>query len=647
MGRAKGATASDGTVAVAGETADHPAVADPLAPFSPITRAWFERTFDAPTPAQTLGWAAIARGEHTLVLAPTGSGKTLAAFLWALDQMHVTQRRAATKGVRVLYISPLKALIYDVERNLRTPLIGIAREAMRQGVDVPEVTVATRTGDTTAQERTRIVKHPPDVLVTTPESLYLLLTSQARSILSGVEAVVIDEIHALAGTKRGAHMALSLERLEALIAKAGNDAPQRIGLSATQRPLTEVARFLGGQSFDDAAAQFVPRAVNIVDTGVRKKLDLQIIVPVEDMAELGKPLLGADGEPVMNGAAAGNPEERKSIWPSIYPRLLELIRTHRSTLVFVNSRRLAERLAAKLNELAGEDLVRAHHGSIAREQRLEIEESLKAGRLPALVATSSLELGIDMGAIDLVVQVEAPSSVASGLQRVGRAGHQVGEPSKGRMFPKFRGDLVSAAVVANRMFEGLVEETKVPRNPIDVLCQQIVAMAASSEGTGEVLTVDAITRVAKGAYPFSEISDEILTGVLDLLAGRYPSDEFAELRPRINWDRLNQTITPRPGARMLSVTSGGTIPDRGLYAVVTPQGTKVGELDEEMVFESRVGETFLLGASTWRIEDITPDKVVVTPAPGVPGKMPFWHGDKLGRPFELGQMQCPSETVPV
>jgi ATP-dependent helicase Lhr and Lhr-like helicase len=611
---------------------------DPLEPFSPITRAWFTRTFEAPTPAQVQGWSAIARGEHTLVLAPTGSGKTLAAFLWALDRLHVTPRRAVKKGVRVLYVSPLKALIYDVERNLRAPLIGIAREAVRQGVDVPDVSVATRTGDTSTAERAAIVKHPPDVLVTTPESLYLLLTSQARSILSGVEAVIVDEIHALAGTKRGAHMALSMERLEGLVAKAGNDSPQRIGLSATQRPLTEVARFLGGQhTRPDDPLKFVPRPVTIVDTGIRKTLDLQIIVPVEDMAELGKPVIGADGEPVMNGAAAGDPEERKSIWPSIYPQLLELIRAHRSTLVFVNSRRLAERLAAKLNELAGEDLVRAHHGSIAREQRLEIEESLKAGRLPALVATSSLELGIDMGAIDLVVQVEAPSSVASGLQRIGRAGHQVGEPSKGRMFPKFRGDLVSAAVVANRMFGGLVEETRVPRNPIDVLCQQIVAMAASAESTGEVLTVDAVNAMARGAYPFVDVSDDVINSVLDLLAGRYPSDEFAELRPRINWNRLDQTITARPGARLLSVTSGGTIPDRGLYTVVTPEGTKVGELDEEMVFESRVGETFLLGASTWRIEDITPDKVVVTPAPGVPGKMPFWHGDKLGRPFELGK----------
>ena len=460
---------------------------DPLGQFSSITKAWFERTFDAPTPAQKLGWAAIASGRHTLVLAPTGSGKTLAAFLWALDRLHANPTKKA--GVRVLYVSPLKALIYDVERNLRAPLVGIAREAGRQGLPVPDVRVASRTGDTPAAERRQLAKNPPDILVTTPESLYLLLTSQARSILANVEAIIIDEIHALAPTKRGAHLALSLERLEAVVAAGGNPSPQRIGLSATQRPLDEVARYLGGREVDATTGQWRARPVAVVDTGVRKTLDIQIIVPVDDMAELGKPVLDAEGEPVMLGAAAGSPEQRTSIWPAIYPRLLELIRAHTSTLIFVNSRRLSERLAAQLNELAGEELVRSHHGSIAREQRLEIEESLKAGRLPALVATSSLELGIDMGAIDLVIQVEAPSSVASGLQRIGRAGHQVGEPSRGRMFPKFRGDLVSTAVVARRMVEGLVEETRVPRNPIDVLCQQIVALVASNDNGSSVAEV--------------------------------------------------------------------------------------------------------------------------------------------------------------
>ena len=605
---------------------------DPLGQFSTITKAWFERTFDAPTPAQKLGWAAIASGSHTLVLAPTGSGKTLAAFLWALDRLHANP--TTKPGVRVLYVSPLKALIYDVERNLRAPLVGMAREAARQDLPVPDVRVASRTGDTPATERRQLARNPPDILVTTPESLYLLLTSQARSILSNVEAVIIDEIHALAPTKRGAHLALSMERLEAVVAAGGNPPLQRIGLSATQRPLDEVARYLGGREPDPDSGQWRTRPVAVVDTGIRKTLDIEIIVPVDDMAELGKPVLDAHGEPVMLGAASGSPEQRSSIWPAIYPRLLELIRAHTSTLIFVNSRRLSERLAQKLNELAGEELVRSHHGSIAHEQRREIEELLKAGKLPALVATSSLELGIDMGAIDLVIQVEAPSSVASGLQRIGRAGHQVGEPSRGRMFPKYRGDLVSTAVVARRMVEGLVEETRVPRNPIDVLCQQIVAVVASTDSGSSVAEV---SLMARGAYPFSDISDDVIAGLLDLLSGRYPSDEFAELRPRITWDRITGKLTARPGARLLAVTSGGTIPDRGLYSVTTPEGTRVGELDEEMVFESRVGETFLLGASTWRIEDITPDKVVVTPAPGVPGKMPFWHGDKIGRPYELGQ----------
>ncbi len=630
--------------------------------FSEVTRAWFERSFNAPTSAQAQGWAAIAQGSHTLILAPTGSGKTLAAFLFALDRLSTSTTTGSTAdvaepepspkkrakkgegakknasadgGVRVLYISPLKALIYDVERNLRAPLVGLAREAAKQGRGVPSVSVATRTGDTSNDERRKIATKPPDILVTTPESLYLMLTSEARSVLSTVEYVIIDEIHALAGTKRGAHMALSLERLEQVIAKRGLvRSPQRIGLSATQRPLEEVAKFLGGRTYDEVSGRWSARPVTVVDTGVRKVLELEIIVPVDDMGELGKPLLDAEGQPLMSGAAAGDPETRSSIWPAIYPRLLELIRSHTSTLIFVNSRRLAERLAAKLNELAEEELVRAHHGSIAREQRLEIEESLKAGRLPALVATSSLELGIDMGAIDLVIQVESPSSVASGLQRIGRAGHQVGEPSKGRIFPKYRTDLVSSAVVANRMFAGIVEETWVPRNPIDVLCQQIVALVATGD---QGATVAEVATMARGAYPFADLSDDVLDNVLDLLAGRYPSDEFSDLRPRVTWDRLSGTLTARPGARLLAITSGGTIPDRGLYTVVTPDGGRVGELDEEMVFESRVGETFLLGASTWRIEDITPDRVVVTPAPGVPGKMPFWHGDKLGRPYELGR----------
>jgi len=586
--------------------------------FSPVARAWFQAAFAAPTTAQAQGWAAISEGDHTLILAPTGSGKTLAAFLWTLDKV-VTQPVENT--CRVLYVSPLKALTYDVERNLRAPLAGMALEAERLGLPVPAVRVGTRTGDTPAADRRDLVRHPPDILITTPESLYLLLTSQARQMLRSVEHVIVDEIHSVAGTKRGAHLALSLERLERLTERP----PQRIGLSATQRPLDEVARFLGGRTGG------APRPVTVVDAGVRKTLELQVIVPVEDMAELGRPIDEGDGA-ILSGPAAGNPEARHSIWPAMHPVLLDLIRTHRSTLIFVNSRRLSERLAARLNELAGEDLVRAHHGSVAREQRLEIEDALKAGKLPALVATSSLELGIDMGAIDLVVQVESPASVASGLQRIGRAGHQVGEPSRGRIFPKFRGDLVEAAVVAQRMVAGLIEETRVPRNPLDVLAQQIVAMVAVEE-----LTVEEVAEVVAGAYPFADCSPALLENVLDMLAGRYPSDEFAELRPRIVWDRAAGTLRARAGAQMLAVVSGGTIPDRGLYGVFTPEGNRVGELDEEMVYESRVGETFLLGASTWRIEEITRDRVVVTPAPGQPGKMPFWHGDGLGRPAELGR----------
>ena len=600
--------------------------------FSPVTRGWFESTFEAPTPAQEQGWDAISRGEHTLVLAPTGSGKTLAAFLWCLDRLAATVPAigqaaggpAAAAGCRVLYVSPLKALTYDVERNLRAPLAGLALEAERRGLAAPSISVGTRTGDTSQADRRDIVRHPPDILITTPESLYLMLTSSARQVLASVEHVIVDEIHSVAGTKRGAHLALSLERLERLTSRS----PQRIGLSATQRPLDEIARFLGGRARGETG-DWRPRPVTVVDAGVRKALEIQVVVPVEDMSELGRPI--ANGE-VLSGPAAADPEARHSIWPAIHPVLLELIESHRSTLIFVNSRRLAERLAARLNDLAGRDLVRAHHGSVAREQRLEIEDALKAGTLPALVATSSLELGIDMGAIDLVVQVESPSSVASGLQRIGRAGHRVGEPSRGRIFPKFRGDLVEAAVVTRRMKAAAIEETRVPRNPLDVLAQQVVAMCAVDD-----VTVDEVAEVVGGAYPFAECTPPVLEGVLDMLAGRYPSDEFAELRPRLVWDRVEGTLRARAGARMLAVTSGGTIPDRGLYGVFTPEGVRVGELDEEMVYESRVGETFVLGASTWRIQEITRDRVVVTPAPGEPGKMPFWHGDGVGRPAELGR----------
>ncbi len=604
---------------------------DPLARFAPPVAAWFRDAFAAATQAQVGGWAAIAGGGHVLLHAPTGSGKTLAAFLWGLDRlvrMPVPPRTAAGgASVRILYVSPLKALTYDIERNLRTPLAGIALAGTRLGMPIRPVSIASRTGDTPSEARRALAKSPPEILITTPESLYLLLTSAARETLRGVEHVIVDEIHAIAGSKRGAHLALSLERLEQI---RGPGAPplQRIGLSATQRPLETIGRFLAGVGPD--------RAVTIVDAGTKKRLDLRVVVPVEDMSRLGE-ALPLDEQP--GGPGTGG-EMRVSIWPAIHPRILELIRSHRSTLVFVNSRRLAERLAQRLNELAGEDLVRAHHGSIAREQRVAIEEALKEGRLPALVATSSLELGIDMGAIDLVVQVGSPTSVARGLQRVGRAGHRVDEVSSGVILPKYRGDLLECAVVAERMREGAIEATSIPRTPLDVVAQQVVAMAVMDRWTVADLHAT-VTRAA----PFETLTREALEGVLAMLAGAYPSDEFAELKPRLVWDRVTDTVEGRRDARMVAVTSGGTIPDRGLYGVFvvgeagTP-GRRVGELDEEMVYELRAGmhgDVIVLGASSWRVAEITPDRVLVEPAPGQPGKLPFWTGDTVGRPIELGR----------
>jgi ATP-dependent Lhr-like helicase len=552
-----------------------------LAPFSPAVREWFERTFDVPTPAQERGWPAIASGRHTLIQAPTGSGKTLAAFLWALD------RAVPGAGTQVLYVSPLKALNYDVERNLRGPLAGIGSQ----------LSVAVRTGDTPAKERAAMLRNPADILITTPESLFLMLTSRARETLKSIRVVIVDEVHAVAGSKRGSHLALSLERLERLTGEAF----QRIGLSATQRPMEEIGRFVAGD-----------RPIDLIDAGRAKELDLRVVVPLDDMRE---------------------PGEGSSIWPSIYPALQELVEQHRSTIVFVNNRRLAERLALRLNELAEREIARAHHGSLAREQRVEVEELLKKGEIPVLVATSSLELGIDMGAVDLVVQVESPKSVARGLQRVGRAGHRLDEPSKGRIFPKFRADLLESAVVVERMQAGLIEETQIPRNPLDVLAQQIVGICAQEE-----IEVDELHALVARAYPFSDLARTQLENVLDMLAGRYPSEEFAELRPRITWDRVRGVLRGREGARRLAVTNAGTIPDRGLFGVhLVEGGGRVGELDEEMVYEARAGQTFLLGASTWRIEEITRDRVLVSPAPGIPGLVPFWKGEGVGRPYELGE----------
>ena len=605
-----------------------PPATDPLAAFSPAVRDWFTASFARPTAAQAGGWAAIAAGRHTLIHAPTGSGKTLAAFLWCLDRLARDPSPAPTReqpgSVRILYVSPLKALSYDVERNLRAPLAGIALAAGRRGDPPPTITVGLRTGDTPAEERRGLARRPPDVLITTPESLYLLLTSAARAALTGVEHVIIDEVHAIAGTKRGAHLALSLERLERLTARP----PQRIGLSATQRPLEAIARFLGGVG--------PGREVTIVDAGSRKPLELSVIVPVEDMSRLGEAVPLEERPP---GPGSGG-DNRFSIWPSIHPRILELIRAHRSTIIFCNSRRLAERLAQRLNELAGEDLVRAHHGSIAREQRLQIEDDLKSGRLPAIVATSSLELGIDMGAVDLVIQIESPTSVARGLQRIGRAGHQVDSPSRGVIFPKYRGDLLEAAVVAEGMHAGTIETTLIPRNPLDVLAQQVVAMTVMDRWS-----VDELAATVGRAAPFESLSREALEGVLAMLAGAYPSDEFAELKARLVWDRVTGIVEGRRDARVVAVTSGGTIPDRGLFGVFiageagTP-GRRVGELDEEMVYELRAGmhgDVVVLGASSWRVLEISHDRVIVAPAPGVPGKLPFWHGDAVGRPIELGR----------
>ncbi|HEX6450361.1 MAG TPA: DEAD/DEAH box helicase [Trebonia sp.] len=608
--------------------------ADALDGFSPATRAWFEGAFAVPTQAQAQAWRAIGKGEDTLVIAPTGSGKTLAAFLWAIDKLASVPPPADRKRrCRVLYVSPLKALAVDIERNLRAPLTGIGHAAQRLGLPQPDVQVAVRTGDTAADERRKLASKPPDILITTPESLFLLLTSQARDTLRGVETVILDEVHAVAGNKRGAHLALSLERLDALRAE---DRAQRVGLSATVRPPAEVATFLGGA-----------RPVTVVQPPSPKRIELEVVVPVEDMTDLETAQgldTGEDGD--------DDPVRRRSIWPHVEERVLDLIEAHRSTIVFANSRRLAERLCGRLNELAAErsgnediTVARAHHGSVSRQERTEIEEALKQGRMPAVVATSSLELGIDMGAVDLVIQVESPPSVASGLQRVGRAGHNVGDVSRGVIFPKYTGDLVQAAVVATRMRDGAIEELKVPRNPLDVLAQQVVAMCALDDWQ-----VDELEAIVRRAAPFGGLTRPVLEAVLDMLAGRYPGEEFAGLRPRVVWDRVTGVVHGRPGAQKLAVTSGGTIPDRGLFGVFLPApaeegGTggsrrpprRVGELDEEMVYESRVGDVFVLGASSWRIEDITPDRVVVLPAPGQPGKLPFWHGDAPGRPAELGK----------
>ncbi len=606
-------------------------ISDPLGRFSALTREWFTGTFAEPTPAQAQAWSAIADGDNTLVIAPTGSGKTLAAFLWAIDRLASSEPRPASAGTRVLYVSPLKALAVDVERNLRTPLTGIGRIAERRGVPAPDISVGVRSGDTTPARRRELIAKPPDILITTPESLFLMLTSAARETLTEVQTVIVDEVHAVAGTKRGAHLALSLERLDQLLATSA----QRIGLSATVRPPEEVARFLSGQA-----------RTTIVAPPAAKTFDLSVQVPVPDMANL----------------------ENNTIWPDVEARIVDLIEAHRSSIVFANSRRLAERLTSRLNEIHAERsgielpgarnpqvgggspaqlmasgqafgaeplLARAHHGSVSKEQRAQVEDDLKSGRLRAVVATSSLELGIDMGAVDLVIQVEAPPSVASGLQRIGRAGHQVGEISQGVLFPKHRTDLISCAVTVRRMLSGDIETMRVPTNPLDVLAQHTVAACAL-----EPLDADHWFDAVRRSAPFATLPRSAFEATLDLLSGKYPSTEFAELRPRLVYDRDAGTLTARPGAQRLAVTSGGAIPDRGMFTVYlatdSEKPSRVGELDEEMVYESRPGDVISLGATSWRITEITHDRVLVIPAPGQPARLPFWKGDGVGRPAELG-----------
>ena len=670
-----------------------PTAADPLATFSPATATWFAEVFAEPTAAQAGAWRAISSGENALVIAPTGSGKTLAAFLSALDSLIKDPHPTAKQRCRVLYVSPLKALAVDVERNLRAPLAGITQTALRLGQTPPSISVGVRSGDTSAGDRRKIVSRPPDILITTPESLFLMLTSAARDVLRHVQTVIIDEVHALAGTKRGAHLALSLERLDALVAEqagtsgeASSHRPfQRIGLSATVRPPERVARYLGGV-----------HPVTVVAPPASKAWDLSVVVPVEDMGDLAS----TASTPSPDLDSDGSPPPRPSIWPHVENQILDLIDAHHSTIVFANSRRLAERLTAHLNELqaerdeearatdpppdggaeppgtptthappaeimaqsgssAGHDgstgarvVARAHHGSVSKEQRAQIEADLKSGRLPCVVATSSLELGIDMGAVDIVVQVEAPPSVASGLQGVGRAGHQVGATSRGVFFPNHRGDLIESAVVVERMRVGAIEEVATLRNPLDVLAQQIVAVVAAAaiggpDGTPTELKADDVYALVRRANGFTELPHSAYEATLDMLSGRYPSEDFAELRPRIVWQRDTGVLTGRPGAQRLAVTSGGTIPDRGLFGVFLVgegsasgkhnPGRRVGELDEEMVYETRVGDVFTLGTTSWRVEQITHDQVLVSPAPGVPGRLPFWKGDSPPRPLELGR----------
>ncbi|MDE3058029.1 MAG: DEAD/DEAH box helicase [Bacteroidota bacterium] len=633
--------------------------------FHPVVRSWFEKKFGTPSPPQQLGWTPIAEGKNTLIVAPTGSGKTLAAFLWCINHLVVENiahpplglavspplggevaAKAGTegvKGVRVVYISPLKALNNDIHRNLEIPLKEILEEAHAQKIPLNKIRSAVRTGDTTTSERRSMLHDPPDILITTPESLYLMLTSpQARKLFTSVRYIIVDEIHALCGNKRGVHLSLTLERLEHI---AGQP-PVRIGLSATQRPLDVIARFLGGQQWVNN--KLVPRDVTIVDAGYKKEMDLKVICAARDFSDL--PL--------------------DSIWHLIFPQLLQQIETHRTTLIFVNNRRLAERVAAQLNELLTnrehtfnmyavphstqenpqsayafapadkssignrkpEITVHAYHGSMSRTTREKLESGLKEGKLKALVTTSALELGIDIGSIDLVVQIQSPKGIARGLQRVGRSGHLVSAQSKGRIYPTHREDLLEAAVVAKEMNVHAIEQTHVPINCLDVLAQQIVAMVSVEEWN-----VDELFTLLRQSYCYHALTRNLFINVLQMLAGRYTNEVFRELRARISWDMVRNALSALPGSFRLAITNSGTISDRGYFGVyLEDKKTKIGEVDEEFIYESRAGDTFILGSNIWKMLDIDTNKVMVAPAPGQPARMPFWRGEGIGRTFELG-----------
>ncbi len=574
------------------------------ADFHPAITQWFKHRLGRPTQPQKLGWPLISQGRNTLILAPTGSGKTLAAFLAGINRVlcDLESGSGARNGVEILYISPLKALNYDIERNLMEPLSGIQQTARDMGRPLPEITTAVRTGDTPANERRKMARKPPHILITTPESLHIILTSAARSVLETVRYVIVDEIHSLSPNKRGVFLAVLLERLENIC----QNSPVRIGPSATQKPLSEVAGFLGG--FDDSGR---PRPVEIVDVGVRRQMDLKVICTSDDLR---------------------HPDEG-SVWPSIFRRLLHLIQAHKSTIVFANTRRIVEKLTVGINDLAGEELVRPHHGSVSAPLRRATETALKNGTVKGVIATGTLELGIDMGAVELVCQVESPKEVSRGLQRVGRAGHVHTAISKGRIIAKTNPDLAEAVSVAEGMVEGDVEPITVPRNCLDVLAQQIVAMAA----LGDTSWSD-VYQTMRRTCSFHDLSEEAFNLTLQLVSGRYPARAFKDLRPRVSLDRVSGRISPLPGSQRLVIANGGAIPDTGQYGVyLSDSNLKIGELDEEFVYESREGDTFSLGTSNWKIVKIDADRIVVSHGSPMQARMPFWRGESVPRSARAGR----------